>query len=510
MGKLMVEREEKNGAAWTFLLLPSANTVLDMRAGETAFSKTVGYGWRYGLEKASSAPGRPCLWDIVADLTYASCPDPNLEIEFTCGIIKGNRNISEPLPDLRQCRSISPARRSRLGYCDKIGSFLDLWGADCILVEAYIHGDLVLAQSAFAPPLKAVAAKQATPPMKLDMVDALERSLASGNFTDTKFNVFSCWRKVGGGRQRLCRPLPLHAATSVVLNRLDLKCSLNFGELWGWRSIVAEEGAISERRKALRDMLCASDCERSFLDVGDEYEEDSDFDPDEESVIEESPHGGSTLCPPAPGATLSNSDATISVARPENTTSKSKNAMSGGVPPIHSTFLVKGVAYKTWRAFLFYIYTGQVNFSPMSPQNGGKVEPDSLANETKLKCSPCSPKSMYRLAIKVRPPPFAFYEPTKLTDHSRLKLQLEPLKQLAFDEIRRHLTKDTILHEVLSKFTAKHPEILEMEMNFLMNHRSESGVMDSLPEKIEQMMRGEMTHCKEVLATIMMNLWKKA
>jgi len=235
----------------------------------------------------------------------------------------------------------------------------------------------------------------------------------------------------------------------------------------------------------LCDILSARNCERSSLDVGDEYEEESDFDPDEENIIEEA-SGKSCSTSKTEGG-----DATTSVKSSKASKSTYDDVTSGCIPVASSTFVVTGPAYKTWKAFLFYAYTGQVNFSPLT-SNPPKAEektddPESCRNDAKTRCPPCSPKSIYRLAHK---------------------LQLEPLKQLAFEEIRRNLNKDNILQEVLSKFTAKHTEIREMETSVLMGYRRESAVMDALPKKMAQMMRGEMPHCEEVLTTIMMNLWK--
>jgi len=86
--------------------------------------------------------------------------------------------------------------------------------------------------------------------------------------------------------------------------------------------------------------------------------------------------------------------------------------------------------------------------------------PTGRTEDAQSDCPQCSPKSMYRLAHK---------------------LQLEPLKQIAFKELQKNLKNENILTEVLSKFTSRYPEVREMETSFLLAHRHEKGVMDTLP-----------------------------
>ncbi|EIW82772.1 hypothetical protein CONPUDRAFT_151832 [Coniophora puteana RWD-64-598 SS2] len=305
--------------------------------------------------------------------------------------------------------------------------------------------------------------------MRAETTEALERSLSSGPFINTRFNVFSSRRKVGGG-QRLCHPLPLYAA-SATLNRLELENS-NYGDV------------SNIKRMTLCDIISARITERAFFDVDDEYEEDSDFDGDEGSLIEEEAEESCSA------SKADCSDAPTSAKSSGISKNTYDDIVSGCIPATPSTFVVTGFAYRTWKAFLFYAYTGQVNFSPLTsnPHKYDEKTDDhgSGHNDIKTRCPPCSPKSMYRLADKI---------------------QIGPLKKLAFEEICKNLNKDNILQEVLSKFTAAHPEIREVETRVLMGCRRESGVMDAFPKKIAQMMRGEIPHCEEVLATVMMTLW---
>jgi len=68
-------------------------------------------------------------------------------------------------------------------------------------------------------------------------------------------------------------------------------------------------------------------------------------------------------------------------------------------------YAINGTAYQTWKAFIFYAYTGETQFKPLKstlkfswfnipPTNTPKMGQDTA----------CSPKSMYRFADYVRPP----------------------------------------------------------------------------------------------------------
>ncbi|EIW82767.1 hypothetical protein CONPUDRAFT_151827 [Coniophora puteana RWD-64-598 SS2] len=307
--------------------------------------------------------------------------------------------------------------------------------------------------------LEKKALHDAMPVVSVDpkTTQALARSLSSGTFIDMQFNTFTRMRKVGN-QQRLCRPLPLYAASSA-LKGVEA-CGVDIAGT-NWSSL-----------------LSTSDHGRSFVDAGNEYEEDSDFDPDEH-IIEE-------VVEKVHGTLVSNTSDTMSVGSSEFSDLTSDGLAMATYPSVSRTVLVTGAAYKTWKAFLFYAYTGQTNLSSLTSCNVSEelqALPADRTEDSRSECPRCSPKSMYRLAHK---------------------LQLESLKQIAFQEIRRNLKNENILTEVLSKFTSRYPEIRDMETDFLLAHRHEKGVMDTLPGKMERVMRGEMPHCKEVLTAIML------
>ncbi|KAH7926540.1 hypothetical protein BV22DRAFT_1118837 [Leucogyrophana mollusca] len=147
------------------------------------------------------------------------------------------------------------------------------------------------------------------------------------------------------------------------------------------------------------------------------------------------------------------------------------------------TVLVTGAAYKTWHALTYYCYTGQVTFSPIKSQNS-LPRPAVVGGPP-----PCSPKSMYRLADK---------------------LKVDALKDAAFDAIRARLSEKNILEEVLSKFTSKYPAIQEMEVALLVEHCNAPEILQALPAQVDRMVRGEMPHSGRVLVYVLQHLLQRA
>ncbi|KAF8842975.1 hypothetical protein BDN67DRAFT_964856 [Paxillus ammoniavirescens] len=118
---------------------------------------------------------------------------------------------------------------------------------------------------------------------------------------------------------------------------------------------------------------------------------------------------------------------------------------------------VKCAAHRTWRAFVYYCYTGKIAFYPLRSQTP----------RNKL------PQSMYRLADK---------------------LAMEDLKNRAFDAVKAGLSKVNIVDEVLSYFTSRHPDIQKMELGILVANRKEPEVRRALEKHIAQLAAGQSPH----------------
>lgn len=68
---------------------------------------------------------------------------------------------------------------------------------------------------------------------------------------------------------------------------------------------------------------------------------------------------------------------------------------------LSALLLLIDMAY-SWKAFIYYLYTGDIAFTPLKSQL--KTQPSADATQRQvlaLTAPPCSPKSMYRLADEV-------------------------------------------------------------------------------------------------------------
>ncbi|KAK0481274.1 hypothetical protein IW261DRAFT_1562552 [Armillaria novae-zelandiae] len=143
-------------------------------------------------------------------------------------------------------------------------------------------------------------------------------------------------------------------------------------------------------------------------------------------------------------------------------------------PPLHLA-LINDVAFRTFRALMVYMYTKEVAFIPLK-SNGGRSYDVGDA---------CSPKSMYRLAVKA--------------SH-------EGLKKHAFDNLRSQLTPQNIITEIFSKFTADYPEIFEMEVTVLLDHFTNARVRDEWERMIDTVVSGHLPRGADVLKKVTLAL----
>ncbi|EMD33593.1 hypothetical protein CERSUDRAFT_117694, partial [Gelatoporia subvermispora B] len=101
--------------------------------------------------------------------------------------------------------------------------------------------------------------------------------------------------------------------------------------------------------------------------------------------------------------------------------------------------ILKDVSVHTWRAFLFYLYTGEVDCLPLRSQPGEVREKAfRLSLSNKPRAPPCSAKSLYRLGDKY---------------------DLPHLKMKALVALRNNLTVENIIPEVFSRFTSRYDEV---------------------------------------------------
>lgn len=182
---------------------------------------------------------------------------------------------------------------------------------------------------------------------------------------------------------------------------------------------------------------------------------------------------------------------------PRRTAGQSDTGRTGSSGKKRRKVVVRDAAYSTFRSLLYYLYTDTVEFAPLTssfltsvsqPEEGRVAAVDSndstmadssMSSRTVISgfdafseerrrahmmrqsvidayCmanpshpSPCSAKSMYRLADK---------------------LQIPDLKRRAQEHIANSLTVQNIVWEVFSGFNVRFPDVRKMETDFLLKH----------------------------------------
>ncbi|PIL34170.1 hypothetical protein GSI_03881 [Ganoderma sinense ZZ0214-1] len=152
-----------------------------------------------------------------------------------------------------------------------------------------------------------------------------------------------------------------------------------------------------------------------------------------------------------------------------------------GLGPGTRTVLVTDTAFQTLRTFIFFAYTGRVAFAPLRSQ--GMIYRDSGRDASQLPV--CSPKSMYRLAVKYGS---------------------ETLRIQAGSDILSKLSTHNILDELFSRFTCRYPQIQDMELNFLLAHIKHPDVTTRLPWWINRFALGELATCADTFGMLIHKL----
>ncbi|CAK5279701.1 unnamed protein product [Mycena citricolor] len=142
--------------------------------------------------------------------------------------------------------------------------------------------------------------------------------------------------------------------------------------------------------------------------------------------------------------------------------------------------VVKDTAYKTLKALLMYLYTGEIHFRSL------RSNPEPAEASSRVQGPICSPKSMYRLADK-------------------LQLGLDELKMLSQARISASLAESNILEEVFSSFTSTYPVIQELEVGILTSNFSKKAA-EGLRAMVQNICEGEKPHAAETLFLIMQRM----
>ncbi|KAF9778322.1 hypothetical protein BJ322DRAFT_493551 [Thelephora terrestris] len=148
---------------------------------------------------------------------------------------------------------------------------------------------------------------------------------------------------------------------------------------------------------------------------------------------------------------------------------------------------IPDMAFVTFQAFIFYLYTGQIQFAPLGPRENRSSRTAEAQTTINDKIPSPSPKSIYRLADKYDTP---------------------ALKDLALNHIRCEIKNCDILEETFSEFTSRYEDIqmvcAPLLASALRNDTPEQTTWARLCEIIERHFKGELQHVTDTLSL----LWK--
>jgi len=184
--------------------------------------------------------------------------------------------------------------------------------------------------------------------------------------------------------------------------------------------------------------------------------------------------------------------------------------------------VVKDVAYATYRAVLYYLYTDRIRFAPLSSSFHSSCSSGTIciqvANDSQASLGsatragpvevpagagsrrewiqdwirdnpghplPCSAKAVYRLADK---------------------LGLAELKSRAFEHITKSLTVENVPYEVFSNFSATFEVVRKVEVKYFLDHWAEIRSSDAMRNVWHQIRLGRHPGFEEVWPVIATHL----
>ncbi|KAJ7612653.1 hypothetical protein FB45DRAFT_939485 [Roridomyces roridus] len=242
---------------------------------------------------------------------------------------------------------------------------------------------------------------------------ALADTIRGHEVVDVKFYAYT---RAAHSGSYVARPKSMCARMDVLLGHSDV--------LDAYLEGIAQEG-FTESYLVDLDAYELAESQERFEEY--DYMSDSDLDTDDEEEEQEKEQRPTKL----PVASTS----TLPVAR-----------------RMGRVVVVKGHAYKTWNALLYYLYTRKVVFRILHSEQ----PPSSRIPE-------CSVKSMYKLAD-------AF--------------GLTELKALALASFKSQLNPENILEETFSRFTSWYEEVQDVAIPILMQH------LPNMKDGMKRILRG--------------------
>ncbi|EJT98517.1 hypothetical protein DACRYDRAFT_24540 [Dacryopinax primogenitus] len=278
------------------------------------------------------------------------------------------------------------------------------------------------------------------------------------------------------------------------------------------------------------------------------YPDDSDEDDDDiddmvsEADFDESESGAETIGVPAELPDIGRDEGidlpgTTSLVESSRSSKKRKIAHSSHQPPgpPKTKVIVHDVAYATYKAFLYYLYTDSIVFAPLSSNflisSARQEEAPSLrmsasAASLGLLAKPGEASNMKSQSVPMpssqsegsktrkawvaewqasnpdRPGPCSAKAIYRLAD----KLDLHDLKARAFQHITKSLTTTNVPYEIFSSFSAHFDEVRKVEVDFFLSHWEEIKGSDAMRHIFHQIRNGRHPGFEDVWPYIVTNL----
>ncbi|GJF00215.1 hypothetical protein PsYK624_164950 [Phanerochaete sordida] len=285
--------------------------------------------------------------------------------------------------------------------------------------------------------------------------DVLADSLAGVPFNDVTFYAYTTWLPSG----KAGRPRAVHANSRILK-----ASSMYFRRLLS--APVSTPSALSAK---------------ALMQPTDGYEYDCDSDLEDEDEDGDIAALDSSIATP--------NGACIDEGKEEQPLDGAPAATTGSttgtaINTAGNTRVVQldSIAADTLEAVIFYLYTGKIYFRPLRSRGiRALIEAKALRVEHPNRPT-CSCKSVYRFAAEAG---------------------LDALTALAEAHLFAQLHADNILHELFSKFSARHPAILRRQAGLLHARPWAPPAPTSLAHIVRRVVRGEMPHAAPVLTLLL-------
>ncbi|EED80558.1 predicted protein [Postia placenta Mad-698-R] len=277
-----------------------------------------------------------------------------------------------------------------------------------------------------------------------------------GTFSDVKLTLFT--QRLPAGR--IGKPGVVYANSAILSTASPYFHGLLRGGFAESNSTVDGLGAVAD--ESTSTATYGYDSDSDLEDTDDEFQDEVPSLADPQDFPEASGSSESTA-----NATTSNRECNLD----EGDVTPSKRFQDRPWREI----VVKDSALITWRWVILYLYTGQIVFAPLRSQGiqHRKTEIAQYLSSMPSNPTPCSPKSMYRLADI---------------------LGFDRLKQLALDRLIASLTVGNVCDELFSEFSSRHADVFNAQIQFFRRNCMRPEVLPSLQTKFETLAAGGLPH----------------